>query len=700
MTAQRLEDLAQLDSDWTWETDAAECFTVLSPEAERFLGRSSDALAGKSRAMIAVNGGDSIFWEPYRQALARRQPFGDFIYCYDHPDGRPRWFRISGEPRFSEDGAFLGYRGAGTDISSERRTRRALAGALAELRASHANLVEQNRLFDAALGNMTQGLCMLDAAARLVICNPRYCELFGLAPDALRIGMSQREICEILVAKGCYAPGVTVDGLCEATRRALLSPGRTPIHRELADGRILAVCYRTFEDGGWVVSFEDITEHRRNEMRIAHMARHDGLTDLLNRMALREHGLDLLGQSRTEGGRRVAMLCLDLDRFKLVNDTYGHGAGDALLRAVSERICARVRSGDLVARLGGDEFAVLHRVADAAGAVALAERLIAQVSAPYEIGGYTVAVGMSVGIAMAEEAADDIDRLLKNADTALYRAKSAGRGTACLFEAAMDEAAEARRDLERELAAALVQGAFELHYQPLLDLASDTITGVEALIRWRHPERGLIPPATFIPVAEETGMIVGLGEWVLNQACREAATWPARITVAVNVSAVQLRHRDFVQMVFLALAASGLRPDRLELEITEGVLLEDTEANIATLHLLRRAGIRISIDDFGTGYSSLSYLRRFPFDKIKIDRSFVQDAGPATDTGAIIRALVGLGVSLGITTLVEGIETEGQLATVRAEGCQEMQGFLFSPPRPAGEIGAMLAASDSGAKAA
>ena len=473
------------------------------------------------------------------------------------------------------------------------------------------------------------------------------------------------------------------------------------MHRELADGRILSVCYRIIAGGGWVSTFEDITERRRNEARIAHMARHDALTDLPNRMALREHGLDMLGLGRGDAGAsRLAVLCLDLDRFKTVNDTHGHGAGDALLRAVSQRLSTWVRGGDLVARLGGDEFAVLYRVADEAGALAIAERMIALVSVPYDLDGYTVEIGMSIGIALADAAADDIDRLLRNADTALYHAKGAGRGRACLFEAAMDETIRARREIERDLAEALREGALEVHYQPLVNLGSSRITGVEALARWRHPTRGAMSPATFIPVAEETGMIVALGEWVLNQACRDAAAWPEEISVAVNVSAVQLRHRNFAQVVLLALAASGLRPDRLELEITESVLLDDTEANLETLHLLRRAGIRISMDDFGTGYSSLTYLRRFPFDKIKIDRSFVQDAGKATEAGAIIRALVGLGKSLGITTLVEGVETEEQLAAVRAEGCQEMQGFLFSRPRPAAEIRAMLESAQDGARAA
>ena len=701
MPIQALDDLARSGCDWIWQTDAAQNFSYLSPEAERFFGRTTATLTGASRITIAANGGDCKFWEPYVATLDRRDPFTGFIYPYAHPDGETRWFRISGEAVMSEDGTFRGYRGIGTDISSEHQARGALADTLAELHASHASLVEQNRRFEAALSNMTQGLCLFDEAARLVVYNQRYCEVFGIAADALRIGMTQREICAMLVAAGRYRGGLTAEALCEGTRLALLDPDPKPIQRELADGRILAVCYRTIEGGGWVSTFEDITERRRNEARIAHMARHDALTDLPNRTALREHGLDMLGKPRrADETARLAILCLDLDRFKAVNDTHGHGAGDALLKAVSERLCARVRTGDLVARLGGDEFAVLHRVADAAGVLALAERMIALVSKPYDLDGFTVEIGMSVGIAIADEAADDIDRLLKNADTALYHAKGKGRGTACLFEAAMDETAEVRRAIERDLADALKLGMFEVHYQPLVSLDSDRVIGMEALVRWRHPERGLISPATFIPVAEETGLIVALGEWVLNQACRDAVAWPDGISVAVNVSAVQLRHRNFAQTVLLALGASGLPAGRLELEITESVLLDETEANLETLHLLRRTGIRISMDDFGTGYSSLTYLRRFPFDKIKIDRSFVQDAGKATEAGAIIRALVGLGRSLGITTLVEGVETEEQLAAVRAEGCQEMQGFPYSRPRPANEITAMLEAAHDEAEAA
>ena len=690
MPLHALEEVAQIAADWLWQTDPIGRFTYVSVEAERFFGRCVDDLIGHTRDDF-VEDAKAGTLQDMQDAIAEHRPFRDRIYVYRHPDGAPRWFEISGRPLFSADGAFLGYRGVGSDVTDQHRTRDALAKALAQLQGANAQLVEQNRRFDAALENMTQGLCMFDAMSRLVVWNRRYLEIFGLDERALGIGMSQREIIAILVALGRYKSGATVDSVSEGTRTSLSGENAKSVLRELADGRVIAATHRPMPGGGWVATFEDITERRRNEARITHMARHDALTDLPNRAALREIGCELLAQPQAEDGT-LAVLCLDLDRFKPVNDSYGHALGDGLLRAVAERLRGHVRGHDVVARLGGDEFAVLYRVADTAGAVTLAQRLIGVVSAPYDLDGLSVEIGMSVGIALADAQGRDIERLLKAADMALYEAKAAGRGTHCLFEPQMDETARERTALERELREALVHGRFELHYQPLVDLDSDRIKGLEALVRWRHPERGLVSPTVFIPLAEETGLIVPLGEWVLNQACRDAALWPEDVSIAVNVSALQLRNRSFAQGVLMALAASGLKASRLELEITESVLLDDTESNLETLHTLRRLGVRISMDDFGTGYSSISYLRRFPFDKIKIDRSFVRDSAGRSDAASIIRAIVGLGSSLGITTLVEGVETEAQLATIRAEGAQEMQGYLFSPPRPADEITAMLRA--------
>ena len=392
----------------------------------------------------------------------------------------------------------------------------------------------------------------------------------------------------------------------------------------------------------------------------------------------------------------MAVLCLDLDRFKPVNDTLGHPVGDALLRAVAARLLACVREGDTAARLGGDEFAVLQAGAgqpEAAGA--LARRLVEALSAPYEVLGHQVVVGASVGVALAPGDGRDPDELLKRADMALYRAKADGRGTFRSFEPGMDARLQARRLLELDLRKALAAGELELHYQPLVDLRTGAVSALEALLRWRHPARGLVPPGEFVPLAEEIGLIVPVGGWVLRRACADAAGWPGGVRVAVNLSAAQFRGRELVAAVVGALAAAGLAPARLELEITETVLLRDGEATLATLRELRALGVRIAMDDFGTGYSSLGYLRSFPFDKIKIDRCFVRDLGASADCEAIVRAVTGLGGSLGIATTAEGVETEEQLERLRAEGCDEAQGFHLGRPMPAADVRALLDRGDA-----
>ena len=441
---------------------------------------------------------------------------------------------------------------------------------------------------------------------------------------------------------------------------------------------------------GFLVAIVDVTERRKAEARIAYMAHHDGLTNLPNRAFYQERLQQLLEARAVDG--HVAVLCVDLDLFKNVNDSFGHPVGDRLLQMVAERLRQEVRGANLVARLGGDEFAiVLASVASPNEASDFAAKMIERLSVPYDIDGLEVVIGASIGIALAPVDGDNGEDLLRNADMALYRAKQNGGGNHHFFEKEMDRQAQKRRDMEIDLRHAFAKGQFELYYQPLVDVAQDRIIAFESLLRWRHPERGMISPADFIPVAEDIGLIVGLGEWVLRQACAEAASWPSDVKVAVNLSPVQFRSRNLVQAVIGALAQSGLSPRRLELEITESVFLAETEANLATLHQLRDLGVRISMDDFGTGYSSLSYLRSFPFDKIKIDRSFVQDLAQRPDCLAIVRAITGLGRSLNITTTAEGVETQAQLDWLRAEGCNEVQGYLFSAARPADEINALLA---------
>ncbi len=550
-------------------------------------------------------------------------------------------------------------------------------------------LATQNARFDSALNNMSQGLSMFDREQRLVVCNERYAELYGLPPELTRPGTTLQAILHHRVANHLYAVASPQDHADE-----LLSTigDNLPLIRivELSDGRALVVKRQPMADGGWVATHEDITEQRRIEARIAHMAHHDALTDLANRVLLRERLEEAL--ERRPRDDKVAVLCMDLDRFKEVNDTLGHPMGDALLKAVAQRLCGCVREADIVARVGGDEFAILQQAAgQPASATALAKRVIDAVSMPYELDGHRVVLGTSVGIAVAPEDGTEPDRLLKHADLALYRAKGDGRGTFRFFERGMDAAAQARRKLELDLRTALSTGAFELYYQPLVDLDRNEVSGFEALVRWNHPERGLIPPGDFIPLAEETGLIVPIGEWVLRRACVEAAGWPEQVRVAVNLSALQFNANNLVELVFSALSASQLAASRLELEITETALLDNTDCTFAILKRLREMGVRISLDDFGIGYSCLSYLRRFPFDKIKIDRSFIRDMGSDQQSVAIVQAVIGLGASLDMETVAEGVESRDELDCLRAFGCTEAQGFFISPPRPAGEVALMLA---------
>jgi diguanylate cyclase (GGDEF)-like protein len=565
---------------------------------------------------------------------------------------------------------------------------RVLDRTLGELHDTQRSLAVQNERLDAALNNMSQGLVMFDSSARLVVCNKRYLELFSLSPEAVRPGCTIREVLDQRVATG----GFSADYV-EAYRTELLAAvahGATFSKiTKLPDGRVITIINQPMADGGWVATHEDITERLLAEEKIKHLAHYDALTDLPNRVTFYERMETALRRQRRS--ETVAVLSLDLDRFKNVNDTLGHPVGDLLLQAAADRMRSCVRSEDLVARLGGDEFAIVQVSSTQTSDVsALAARLIEVVGAPYDLDGHQVNVGASVGIAIAPTDGDKPDQLMKSADLALYRAKADGGGDYRFFEVEMDARMQARRALELDLRKAIVNGEFELYYQPIIDVKTKQITSCEALLRWHHPERGMIAPVEFIPVAEHTGLIVPLGEWVLRQACAEAVRWPTHVTIAVNLSPAQFKSRNLVPMVVNALAASGLPAARLELEITEMVLVQDNDGAFAILHQLRNLGIRIVMDDFGTGYSSLGYLRSFPFDKIKIDQSFIQDLPAKQDSVAIVRAVVGLSSSLGITTTAEGVETEEQLASLTAEGCNEFQGFLFSLPKTAADIARLL----------
>ena len=456
-------------------------------------------------------------------------------------------------------------------------------------------------------------------------------------------------------------------------------------------GRLLQIEMQPPPDGGWCVAIEDVTQRRAAEAGAAEAARLDPLTGLPNRLLLQERlSVALAEAGRT--GQGCAVILIDLDRFKPVNDTLGHPIGDALLEKVSDRLRSAVRAGDTVARIGGDEFVVLQTgIRDAAEVRALASRLVDLIGRTYMIDGHLLTIGASVGVALAPGDGTTAEILLKNADLALYRSKLVGRGTFHFFEPEMDARMQARRRLELDMRQALARREFQLHYQPQLSLATNAITGCEALLRWHHPERGMISPLDFIPLAEEIGLIVPIGEWVIRQACRDAAAWPLPLSVAVNVSPAQFKSERLVETILAALSTSGLPAKRLEVEITEGVLLQENERTLQILHRLRALGVRVSMDDFGTGYSSLSYLRSFPFDKIKIDRSFVKDLAAKPDGDAIIRAIAGLGKSLGMTTVAEGVETHDQMQRIRAEGCTDVQGYLISKPVPADDIVKLLA---------
>jgi len=546
---------------------------------------------------------------------------------------------------------------------------------------------QQYDRFNAAMNNMPLGFCMVDDEQRLVASNKRFAEIYRLPADMILPGAPLRRSLEYRAANGDLGDDID-PGFMERQLAAIRSPEPWHRIRTTRDGRTISVLHQPLADGGSLSTHEDITARRQAEAQIAHMAHYDALTDLPNRVLFREHLVKAL-ESADRG--KLAVLCVDLDRFKAVNDTLGHPIGDALLRAVGDRLQTSARPTDLVARLGGDEFALVQTGTEQpSGATALATRLIDEIAKPFELDGHQVLIGASVGISIAPNDGSDPDKLLKNADLALYRAKSDGRDSCRFFEPDMDARMQARRTMEIDLRRSLALGEFEVYYQPLITLKTEKISGFEALLRWHHPERGLVPPMDFIAVAEEIGLIGKIGAWVLKQACHEASKWPNDIHIAVNLSPAQFRHRAVVLDVVAALGASGLSAHRLELEITETVLLQDTESTVKILDELRNLGVGISMDDFGTGYSSLAYLQKFPFDKIKIDRSFVRDLSEHSQSIAIIRAVTALGISLNMTTTAEGVETEEQLQTLKKEGCTEVQGYLFSKPVPAAEATQLL----------
>jgi diguanylate cyclase (GGDEF)-like protein len=562
-----------------------------------------------------------------------------------------------------------------------------IAGASEQISDQAEEITRQNARFDAALRNMSQGLCMYDATGGLLLSNDRFFEIYGAPQSAFPEGMTYGEALTRLCSFGSLSK-THIDEIYSAHRAGFDGVGPSASTHYLESGKVVAVVETRMADGGWVATHEDISERVSAETQINHMALHDALTELPNRVLYKQNLETAL--ARVERGDKIAVLCLDLDHFKSVNDTLGHPIGDKLLVAVAGRLRECVRHADTVARLGGDEFAIVQVGIEAeADAVHLANRVIERLAAPFEIAGHHVVIGTSVGLSFAPQDSASADELMKNADLALYRAKMDGRGAYRFFEKEMDARMQARRLMELDLRAALPRGEFMVYFQPLIDMDSNNVGGFEALLRWKHPLRGLVPPSDFIPLAEEIGL------WVLREACATAVTWPDPLKVAVNLSPLQFKSKTLVEDIIKALVDCGLSPCRLELEITESVVLTQTEETLAILHRLRDLGIAIAMDDFGTGYSSLSYLQRFPFDRIKIDRSFVQDLEAKPNSIAIIKAITDLGVSLGIATTAEGVETSEQLESLRGSGCTVAQGYLFSQAIPKSEIAALIASIES-----
>ncbi len=542
------------------------------------------------------------------------------------------------------------------------------------------SLQAQVHLRDHALDKLRQGVCVFDAQQRLLLFNRCYSEMYRLRPEDLWIGMTLRDVTDLRYAAGT-GPEMPREEYLAWRNRIQVAASVTETEVTLRNGHVHEIHQEPLPGGGWVATFDDITERRRSEQRIQHMAQHDALTGLANRALFTERLQEMAARlGRSE--EAAAVLCLDLDHFKEVNDTLGHPAGDALLQQVAERLRQEVRQTDTLARLGGDEFAViLNNLQEPAEASSFAGRVICALSLPFDLETQMATIGVSIGIALCSgaDAQTEPDHVLRCADMALYRAKAEGRNGYRFFQPGMDTQLQRRRSMERDLRRALAEKQFTLHYQPQFDLGTRRLTGVEALLRWQHPEQGMIVPDTFISLCEETGLILAVGEWVLRAACAQAVQWRG-VRLAVNLSPMQLQWAGFVGLVEQVLRNTGFSPDLLELEITEGMLLQDTAQTLKALGDLRRLGVGVVLDDFGTGYSSLSYLRRFPFDKLKIDLGFVADVVEDAGTRAIVRAVTTLGQSLGMRVNAEGIETPEQLACLRALGCDEGQGFLLGYP--------------------
>ena len=661
-------------------TDIKGTIVYANEQFTRVSGYSEAELVGQNHRILKSGHHPAAFFKEMWRTIARGKLWRGEIKN-QAKDGSAYWVDSVIVPFKDNRGKIQGYTSARIDITQRK---------LAE-----EKLLAQKVQLDTALNYMARGLSMFDAQQRLIICNRMYREIFDLPERLTRPGTPLADIIRYHVKRetGSDSPKDRANQRkwIEYHVAALVRGKAFSDTRHLKNGRIILVTNQPMPEGGWVDLQEDITEKCQAEQKITWLARHDTLTEIANRFHFREHLNSWFQQLRPGAG--FALHWIDLDRFKEVNDTLGHPSGDALLKSVAKRLRGILRRPDVVARLGGDEFAIIQSgVRTGTQATKLAKRVLRVIGEPHHVLGRKVTVGASIGIALAPSQGHDPDELLKNADLALYRAKATGRGGYAFFQPEQDQETGERRGLEADLKVALKERQLELYYQPIVELERKEVMGFEALMRWHHPQRGMVSPGDFIPLAEQTGLIVEIGAWALHQACKEAVAWPEHIKVTVNLSPTQFESGDLYQAVADALADSGLSPGRLELEITESLLLRDEAKTHELLHKLRDLGVKIALDDFGTAYASLSYLRSFPFDKIKIDRSFVRDLDmqKGKDCVAIIQAVAGLAKRMQMSTVAEGVETLDHLNTVSIAGCEEVQGFYFSRPVPAGEVKAVL----------
>ena len=589
-------------------------------------------------------------------------------------DGTRFWAHVIIDPLVDENGRHTGFIEIAKDITKQKK----VADRIAEV----------SKNLDVALENMTQGICLFDSADRLLISNRRCLEIFDLPESMAGRGMTFRQVLERVCARAYPDPAVAKAKAGEIYRRQrtdIVAKGGADLIEKLPNGRSILTKHRMLPDGGWVSTYEDITERLDSEEQISFLARHDSLTGLPNRLHFNSY-LDEELDAAAWFSRKVALVGIDLDKFKEVNDLHGHAAGDFVLVTIAQRMKGLLQEGEFVARLGGDEFAAVKRFEDLAELHDFLRRLENCLHEEMRFGDFELKSGGSMGVAIYPQDAETADTLFNNADLAMYRAKAALGQSVCFYEVSMDEAARSRRALANDLWDAVEKRQLTLHYQVQKSVMTGDVTGYEVLLRWAHPERGMVPPNEFIPLAEECGAILPIGEWVLREACREAASWDRQYKIAVNLSPVQLANGDIVSLVQAILVETGLDPKRLELEITESTIIDDKERALQTLREIKALGVTIAVDDFGTGYSSLETLRSFPFDKIKLDKSFMWEVEGNPQAKAIVRAILALGQSLSVPVLAEGVETQKQLDILQEEGCDEAQGYLLGRPAPIGAV--------------